>query len=192
MISGFNRLRNSGFALGALLLLFSTVHLAIKLGALGEWSAPSTSIRGKACPSFERRSIQDSPSSLRFDPNPSGVDFQIVVFWASWCIPCQIELTELDGAQPEFERANARITTVSIDESDADARRFLTERQLTLPAAWDRDGAIAELFHVRVIPVTFIVKDGIVVERLEGMTTISAGTVRRLLLTSARDVRIGK
>jgi thiol-disulfide isomerase/thioredoxin len=65
----------------------------------------------------------------------------VIVFWASWCLPCRAELPEIQRVEEQF-RSNPRVTFLAVDtgtvgETAPKARAFLRKNHITLPAAMD-------------------------------------------------------
>jgi thiol-disulfide isomerase/thioredoxin len=67
-------------------------------------------------------------------------DVTVVAFWASWCPPCLLELTQLESLQRRFASdGGVRIVAVSVDDRPRQAaarQRFAAER-LTMPLVVD-------------------------------------------------------
>jgi peroxiredoxin len=85
-------------------------------------------------------------------------------FWATWCVPCREQMPHLE-ATFRAHRDQLAVFAVDIGVSDPidDVRAMVAEKQLTLPVAYDRDGSIAERFHLNVTPQHVLIdRDGIV------------------------------
>lgn len=86
-------------------------------------------------------------------------------FFASWCQPCRDELPLLQRTS-----ADGRIAVVAVlfHDSASNARKFLDELHVTLPAV-DDDGAIARAYRVDFkpgLPMSYLIsKDGVVIDR---------------------------
>ena len=58
---------------------------------------------------------------------------------------------------------------VIVQDTEADARRFLAEARITFPAGLDTDGKIAWSYRLMGMPLTvFLTRDGHVAERVMG------------------------
>jgi peroxiredoxin len=77
-------------------------------------------------------------------------------FWASWCIPCQTEATELERVAHAL---HGRASLVGVDWTDGTgaARSFVHEHHLTYPILIDADGTAGQDFGLNGLPTTFIV-----------------------------------
>jgi peroxiredoxin len=85
-------------------------------------------------------------------------------FWATWCVPCREQMPHLESA---FRTYGDRVAVIAVDlglnDPIEDVRAFQAEHQLTVPIAVDRDGSLAERFHVSVTPQHILIdRDGVV------------------------------
>lgn len=125
---------------------------------------------GTPAPNFTLRSTTGatvSLSSLRGHP-------VVVVFFASWCHPCEEELPVLE----EFARDNDRLRVVAVSFRDlgSDSVAFIERLGVTFPALLDDPSApVAASYGVRGIPQTiFVDAKGIVRGRVYGETSYKA------------------
>ena len=147
----------------------STIAVAVALLAVGAALAlrpagDSTSGR-QAAPAFETFDLTGRPVRL--------VDYRgkavILNFWASWCVPCRKEfplLAQLDA------RPDVAVLGVVFNDTDANARKFMTDQKATWPGLRD-DGSIAKAYRVGPgIPASIVVgPDGVVTVRHIGEFT---------------------
>lgn len=63
-----------------------------------------------------------------------------LVFWASWCGPCHMEINRIQSAFEAGKIPDDRIFLVSIDEDKSQADRWLADNKITLNAIWHPDG----------------------------------------------------
>jgi cytochrome c biogenesis protein CcmG/thiol:disulfide interchange protein DsbE len=97
----------------------------------------------------------------------------LVNFWATWCTPCRKEMPLLDAAD---QRLGGRVAILGVDVRDnrAEAVRFLTERGIDYPSAYDPGASLRRSFEFVGLPVTVLVgRDGRVVDRVTGAVTRS-------------------
>ena len=93
----------------------------------------------------------------------------VVNFWASWCAPCREEAPVLENLWRAQSDNGLVLLGVNIKDATANALAFLDEFGITYPNGPDPYGRIAGMFHVRLVPETFIIdKDGKIVERFVG------------------------
>lgn len=92
----------------------------------------------------------------------------VLNFWATWCVPCRMEMPILQQAHDEYGD-EVMILGVDVDEPVADVEAYLQELGIDFPIAIDRKAAAARLFRSRALPMTFFIDaDGVVQERHRG------------------------
>ena len=115
----------------------------------GESSAPFT-----VAPDFTLPTFDGGTFSLR-DHEGSPV---FVVFWASWCVPCQEEAPVIEKLWPEYQARGYTFVGVNIVDTESDARAFIEKYALTFINVRDTRGrvyldwgvnAVAESFFLR-------------------------------------------
>jgi cytochrome c biogenesis protein CcmG, thiol:disulfide interchange protein DsbE len=111
----------------------------------------------------------------------------VLVFFASWCHPCEEELPVLE----RFARENAgrlAVVGVSYHDLESDSVAFVRRLHVTFPALIDApDGPVAQRYGVRGIPQTvFVDADGVVRGRVYGETS------RRALQPAISDLLAGR
>ena len=84
-----------------------------------------------------------------------------VDFWASWCVPCRQSFPWMDEMQRTLGRDGFVVVAVNVDHQRADAERFLRDFAPSFRIAYDPEGALAEQYHVRGMPTSFLIdRDG--------------------------------
>ncbi len=94
----------------------------------------------------------------------------IVNFWATWCIPCRVEMPELQA----YHQAHpaTRVLAVNLGESRRLIVDWVTQFGLTFDVVLDDDQSIATLYRLRGQPSTYIVApDGVITSIFYGPTT---------------------
>jgi thiol-disulfide isomerase/thioredoxin len=82
----------------------------------------------------------------------------LVVFWASWCGPCQEEA-------PAYARlaagpAHGRIVGVDWSDAESGARAFIHRYGWAFPNLRDGDGSVGEAYRITGLPTTFVLGRG--------------------------------
>ena len=96
----------------------------------------------------------------------------LVNFWATWCVPCRVELPHLERLYKQYAGQGLVVLGVSIDgpesvaEVDPQARRY----GLTFPVLLDQETRVVAQYNPKkTAPFTVIVgRDGAVARRREG------------------------
>jgi cytochrome c biogenesis protein CcmG/thiol:disulfide interchange protein DsbE len=85
---------------------------------------------------------------------------QVVVLnvWASWCGPCRAEMPALQRVYAANRARGFVVLGVNstIQDTEANARAFAREMNVSFPLVFDRDGAVTTRYHVQALPTTFI------------------------------------
>ena len=122
---------------------------------------------GQRAPNFRAESLDGQTVAL--------ADFRgqpvLVNFWATWCLPCRVEMPLLAQAPARYG-ADLVVLAVDVQESLQAAASYATASGLALPMLADTDGTVAALYRVRALPTTFVVdRSGVVVRSHRGAIT---------------------
>ena len=110
-----------------------------------------------------------------------------VNFFASWCVPCEVEHPELI-AWSASHTDDGLIVSVPFGDTEADARAFFDRLGGDWPVVFDDRAQFAVEFGVLQPPETFLVApDGTVVGRWQGAITAAALDRAIEQLTSASE-----
>jgi peroxiredoxin len=116
----------------------------------------------------------------------------LVNIWATWCLPCRVEMPAMERVYQELAPRGFKIAAVSIDEgSPDDVRAFGQELDLSFDLLQDRSTAVQQIFQTTGVPESFLInKDGIIVKRIIGAhdwsSPVNRALVERLLDETAR------
>ena len=89
----------------------------------------------------------------------------LVVFWASWCTPCEQEA----AAVARFAASapgSGRIVGVNWSDTAGGARAFIRRYRWTFPNVRDPVGTVGNAYRLAVLPTTFVVGAGKVVKQV--------------------------
>jgi peroxiredoxin len=93
----------------------------------------------------------------------------VVDFCASWCEPCRRSLPRLQALERRHRAAGVTVLAVSVDDSRADAERFVHETGVTFPVVHDATHGIAEAWSPAAMPTTVVIdRQGVVRSVLTG------------------------
>jgi peroxiredoxin len=114
----------------------------------------------------------------------------VLVFWASWCGPCHIEMPVLKRFYQSAHKdgADFEILAVSIDDNRAAAEADAAASELPFPVLFDISQRVAGAWHVDSIPALFVVdKNGKV-----AMSHIGADSAVEFLLAGQLGIKAYK
>ena len=94
----------------------------------------------------------------------------VVNFFATWCVPCRIEHSELEKFHQAHEATgDATVVAVVFSDSSQAVKEFRSDEGGTWPMLTDPGGKIALHFGVSGVPESFLIDpDGIVRSRILG------------------------
>lgn len=105
----------------------------------------------------------EAPNVVGADPDGNFIlleDFRGKVvflnFWATWCIPCRLEMPAMERLYRDFKDKGFVVLAVNVQEGPRAVRAFVQELRLTFPVVLDRKGEAAMKYVVRGLPATYI------------------------------------
>jgi cytochrome c biogenesis protein CcmG/thiol:disulfide interchange protein DsbE len=107
----------------------------------------------------------------------------LVNIWATWCIPCRVEMPAMERVYQELAPKGFKIAAVSIDEGNPeDVREFGRDLGLTFDLLQDRTTAVSQIYQTTGVPESFLVnRDGLIVKRLMGDHDWNSEVNRKLI-----------
>jgi cytochrome c biogenesis protein CcmG, thiol:disulfide interchange protein DsbE len=129
------------------------------------------SASGRVAPALPRELLSGPPVTLATLRSAAAGRPALVVFWASWCEPCQHEAPAVE----RFARSSAgRGRVVGVDWSDEaqSARRFIEKYRWSFSNLRDGEGSVGLAYGLTSLPTTFVLgAEGHVKETLRGPQT---------------------
>jgi cytochrome c biogenesis protein CcmG/thiol:disulfide interchange protein DsbE len=111
----------------------------------------------------------------------------LVNIWATWCIPCRVEMPAMERVYRDLAPRGFKIAAVSIDEgSPEDVRAFGQELGLSFDMLQDRSTTIQQTYQTTGVPESFLInRNGVIVKRIIGAhdwgSQVNRALVERLL-----------
>lgn len=169
------------------------VFVGAVLGGLGLggaaliWYAPDTEAVAVGVRAPDYRVVDvETDDSLSLRAHYRG-HVTLINIWATWCVPCKVEMPDMQRLYDSLEPLGFRIAAVSIDEEGPDVvRAFASDLKLTFDILQDRDGGIQQVYQTTGVPESFLVDTtGIIMKRVIGAQDWSApvnvALIRRLM-----------
>jgi len=149
--------------------------LAIVAGlGLGGWAmvtwapVPEGVEVGKRAPDFRALDMA-SGDSVSFTERYDGA-VTLVNIWATWCIPCRVEMPAMEELYRKLQPHGLRIAAVSVDEGDLEAvRAFAKDVGVTFDILHDKSGRIEQIYQITGVPESFLIdREGVIVRKVIG------------------------
>jgi len=123
-----------------------------------------------AAPSAPGFTIKTLDGAGTFDSRSLiGKKVLVVRFQASWCKVCAEEAPGIERLYKAYRSRGVEVVAVQIEDTAADARRFLRDHGATYPAGLDPHLAIANRFGLKGTPYTVVINTrGEIVARIHG------------------------
>lgn len=81
----------------------------------------------------------------------------ILNFWATWCVPCKIEMPLLEKTHQKYKGKGLVVIGVNYRESAPIIKSFMTKNSLSIPVLLDPEGELADEFNIMGLPATFFI-----------------------------------
>jgi len=124
---------------------------------------------GDAMPNFYAHTMADPALTKHFADYRGKV--VIVNVWATYCVPCRVEMPSLEHLHKEMAPKGLVVLGVSIDDpgQEANIREFTKEYGLTFEILQEGTGHIEQQLQALGVPATFVIgKDGVIRKKLVG------------------------
>lgn len=80
----------------------------------------------------------------------------ILNFWATWCLPCLLEIPQLRGAYDQLSRQGKQLVGVNFRENWRAINAFRAETEMPYPIFLDR-GTLANALGITIIPAMVVI-----------------------------------
>lgn len=81
----------------------------------------------------------------------------VVNFWATWCVPCVVEMPSLQRLRDRLAPAGVEVVAVNFQENTTRIESFMKQNGIALPAVRDHDGSLRRAWKVNVFPTSFVI-----------------------------------
>ncbi len=95
----------------------------------------------------------------------------LLVFWATWCQPCIMEIPSLNKLQAEFQNSGLKIISINVDDPQGYKISEIRKRYpIQYPVLLGDEAVMAKFGGISSLPTSFFVsKDGKLLEKVEGL-----------------------
>ena len=123
--------------------------------------------RTKRAPDFEAEIYPTLEETFNLNEN-IGTPI-LINFWASWCVPCEVEFPHIQKMRDKYKKDDLIIFGINSFDLTEDAISFLNRLNISFQTGPDPNGEINDLYEITGLPVTiFIDKQGIIQQKKIG------------------------
>jgi len=95
----------------------------------------------------------------------------LLVFWATWCGPCLMEIPTLVELHKKYSDRKFRVVAINVDDSVGTKAKAIMERfGITYPVLIGTDQTSHDYGGIQAIPTSFLIgRDGKLKEKIQGL-----------------------
>lgn len=127
--------------------LFLALALALLLG-------PGPATAATKMPSFN---LVDAASNQKVDSSAYDGKAKLVVFFATWCMPCMQEVPALMSLQEEYGGDDFTVVAISADNQRESVQKFISKQQVNYPVLMFTRQVVADFGGIPGLPTIFVV-----------------------------------
>ncbi len=140
--------------------LFFALALALFLGSGSATAATKM-------PPFN---LVDAASNQKVDSSTYDGKAKLVVFFATWCMPCMQEVPALMSLQEEYGGDDFTVVAISADNQRESVRKFISKQQVNYPVLMFTRQVVADFGGIPGLPTIFVVdKNDNVLKKYPGL-----------------------
>lgn len=100
-----------------------------------------------------------------------GKDATLLVFWATWCGPCMMEVPSLVELQEKYHGKNFRIVSINLDDPEGEkVKGIVAAYKINYTVLLGSDETSRQFGGVNALPTSFLVgRDGKIKEKVQGL-----------------------
>jgi thiol-disulfide isomerase/thioredoxin len=98
-------------------------------------------------------------------------DVTLLVFWATWCRPCLMEIPTLVKLHDKYRDRKFRVVAINVDDPEGKkVKSIAKELGITYPVLIGNEDVMKQFGGVQALPTSFLIgRDGHIRERLQGL-----------------------
>jgi cytochrome c biogenesis protein CcmG/thiol:disulfide interchange protein DsbE len=125
--------------------------------AVNDATSVKSPLLGKMAPSFSGEELKTNSFGGNFSLSKYRGDIVVVNFWASWCVPCQVESPNISSFAWQQKNNHVQVIGVVFNDSVGSATSFANKYGDLFPSIIDTNGLIANSYGVTSPPTTFVI-----------------------------------
>lgn len=86
-----------------------------------------------------------------------GKNAVLLVFFATWCLPCNIEVPELNQIHQKYGPKGLTLLGVDVQESKNQVERWIKNRGVEYPVVLDQKGSVVEEYGIYSVPTNILI-----------------------------------
>ena len=112
-----------------------------------------------------------SYSGQTFPLQAAGNDVTLIVFWATWCQPCLMEIPSLMRLHEKYRDRNFRVLAINVDDPEGEKVKTISANfGINYPLLVGSEETMKQFGGVTALPTSFLVgRDGKIKEKLQGL-----------------------
>jgi thiol-disulfide isomerase/thioredoxin len=129
--------------------------------------AASPALAGTKMPHFN---LADAVTGQKIDSETYSGKAKLVVFFATWCMPCMQEVPALMSLQKEYGNDDFSVVAISVDNNQANVESFINKNEVNYPVLMFNERVVSDFGGIPGLPTTFMVdKDDNVLKKYPGL-----------------------
>jgi thiol-disulfide isomerase/thioredoxin len=98
-------------------------------------------------------------------------DVTLLVFWATWCQPCLMEMPALVKLHGKYGDRNFRVVSINVDDPEGQKVKAISrEYGINYPVLIGNEEVMKQFGGVTALPTSFLIgRDGRIREKLQGL-----------------------
>ncbi|MEN8256291.1 MAG: TlpA disulfide reductase family protein [Thermodesulfobacteriota bacterium] len=102
-------------------------------------------------------SLEDAATGKAVDSSTYAGKAKLVVFFATWCMPCMQEVPALVDLQKEYGEDGFTVIAISVDKRLDNVQSFIKKQQINYPVLIYDEQVISNFGGIPGLPTTFMV-----------------------------------
>jgi thiol-disulfide isomerase/thioredoxin len=106
-----------------------------------------------------------------FTLDGQGKEATLLVFWATWCGPCMMEIPSLVELHEKYKNRNFRIVSINLDDPEGQkVKGIVADYHIKYTMLLGSDETARQFGGVNALPTSFLVgRDGKIKEKVQGL-----------------------